>query len=42
VHIKGDGTPEQFQRVHEIVSATSPNRFNIANAIRLNSRLVVE
>jgi uncharacterized OsmC-like protein len=42
VHLKGDGTPEQFQKVHEIVNATSPNRFNIANSIRLNSNLVVE
>ncbi len=41
VHIKGDATPEQFEKVHRIVSATSPNRFNVANAIRLNSRLVV-
>jgi uncharacterized OsmC-like protein len=41
VHIKGDATPQQFENVHRIVSATSPNRFNVANAIRLNSRLVV-
>ena len=42
VHIKGNGTPEQFQKVHETVCATSPNRFNIANPIKLNSKLVVE
>jgi uncharacterized OsmC-like protein len=42
VHIKGNGTPEQFRKVHETVCATSPNRFNIANAIKLNSKLVVE
>ena len=42
VHIKGNGTPEQFQKVHETVNATSPNRFNMANAIKLNSKLVVE
>jgi len=42
VHIKGDGTPEQFQKVHEIVSATSPNRFNIGNPIKLNSKLMIE
>ena len=41
VHIKGDGTPEQFQKVHETVIATSPNRYNLANAVKLNSRLVV-
>jgi uncharacterized OsmC-like protein len=42
VHIKGEGTPEQFQKVHEIVSATSPNRFNLGNPVRLDSKLVVE
>ena len=42
VHIKGKGTRAQFQKVHETVRATSPNYFNIANPIRLNSKLVVE
>lgn len=42
VHIKGNGTPEQFQKVHDTVCATSPNRFNIANAIRLNGNLKVQ
>lgn len=42
VHIKGNGTPQQFQKVHEGVCATSPNRFNVANAIKLDSKLVVE
>lgn len=42
VFIKGKGTAEQFQKVHDIVTATSPNRFNIANRIKLNSDLVVE
>lgn len=42
VHIKGDGTPEQFQQIHEFVKRTSPNYYNIANAIALNSELVVE
>jgi uncharacterized OsmC-like protein len=42
VHIKGNGTPEQFQKIHETVCATSPNRFNIANPIKLNTHLVVE
>lgn len=42
VHIKGNGTPEQFQKVHDTVCATSPNRFNIANAIRLNGNLNVQ
>jgi len=42
VHVKGRGTPEQFQKVHETVCATSPNRFNVANPIKLNSKLIVE
>lgn len=42
VHIKGNGTKEQFQKVHETVIATSPNRFNVANPIRLTSNLKVK
>jgi uncharacterized OsmC-like protein len=42
VHIKGNGTPEQMRKIHELVLATSPNRFNIAQPIRLVAELVVE
>jgi uncharacterized OsmC-like protein len=42
VHVKGSGTPEQFEKVHRTVMATSPNYFNLANAIPLKARLVVE
>ena len=42
VRIKGDGTPEQFQDIHETVIRTSPNRFNMANPIKLESELLVE
>ena len=42
VHLKGNGTKEQFQKIHETVMATSPNRFNIANPIRLVPELVLE
>ncbi|HSI35271.1 MAG TPA: OsmC family protein [Tepidisphaeraceae bacterium] len=42
VHIKGDGTPEQMRKIHELVMATSPNRFNLANPIALEAELVVE
>jgi uncharacterized OsmC-like protein len=42
VHIKGNATPEEFEKVHEIVCATSPNRFNISKPIKLNTNLVVE
>ena len=41
VHIKGDGTPEQFENIHRTVMATSPNYFNLRNAIPLKSRLVI-
>jgi uncharacterized OsmC-like protein len=42
IRIKGDGTAEQFQKIHEAVMATSPNRWNVSNPIRLTSELVVE
>ncbi len=42
VRIAGDGTPEQFQKLHEIVKATSPNYFNITSSIPLFSELVIE
>ena len=40
VRIKGDGTQEQFDAIDEIVKATSPNYFNIANPITLKSERV--
>jgi hypothetical protein len=42
VRIKGNASEEEFLKVHEIVKATSPNRFNVAIAIALSSQLVVE
>jgi uncharacterized OsmC-like protein len=42
VRIAGNGTAEQFRQIHETVMATSPNRWNIANPIKLTSQLVVE
>ena len=41
VHIKGNATAEQFQEVHKTVMATSPNYYNMANAIAIKARLVV-
>lgn len=41
VFIKGDATPEQFEKVHRTVMATSPNYFNLANAVPLKSRLII-
>ena len=42
VRIKGAGTPEQFQEIHETVAKTSPNYFNIARPVKIDARLVVE
>jgi uncharacterized OsmC-like protein len=42
VRIKGDGTKEQFQEIHETVIKTSPNRYNMAQPIRLDAKLIVE
>jgi len=42
VIISGNGTPEQWNRIHETVKRTSPNRWNIANAVKLNSELIIE
>jgi uncharacterized OsmC-like protein len=42
VRIKGKGTAEQMRKIHELVMATSPNRFNLSQPIRLAAELVVE
>ena len=42
VYIKGNGTEAQFQEIHEAVCATSPNRFNLAQPIKLDAKLIVE
>src|SRR5438045_6827997 len=34
VVIKGDGTEEQFRKIHDMVLATSPNFSNISRAVR--------
>jgi uncharacterized OsmC-like protein len=41
VKIKGNGTAQQFEAIHRNVIATSPNRFNLANPIKLTSDLLV-
>ena len=40
VHLEGDGTPEQYQEIHQAVMATSPNFFNLAQPVELQGRLV--
>ena len=41
VRIKGSGTREQFAEIHSAVMATSPNFYNLANAVPLKSTLLV-
>lgn len=41
VRIKGDGTPEQFEEIHQTVMKTSPNYFNMSRPIRMNGTLLV-
>lgn len=42
VRIAGDGTQEQYEKMHEVVQRTSPNYYNISNPIELTSELLVE
>lgn len=42
VRIKGDGTQEQFDRIHQNVLKTSPNYFNVSRPIRVKASLSVE
>jgi hypothetical protein len=42
VRIHGNGTPDQFQRIHEFVLATSLNRWNLANSIDLRGEITFE
>ena len=41
VAIKGNGSPEQFEEIHQTVMKTSPNYFNISRPIRMNGTLRV-
>jgi uncharacterized OsmC-like protein len=42
VTMKGDGSEADFREIHDTVMKTSPNYFNIARPVRIDSRLVVE
>ncbi len=42
VRIRGNGTKEQFEQIHQFVQQTSPNFYNMANAIAMKPTLVVE
>jgi uncharacterized OsmC-like protein len=39
VRIVGNGTPEQFEEIHQTVMKTSPNYFNLNRPIRMNGVL---
>jgi uncharacterized OsmC-like protein len=41
VRIKGNGTPEQFQEIHETVMKTSPNYFNISQPVTIDARMEI-
>jgi uncharacterized OsmC-like protein len=41
VRIKGNGSPEQFEEIHQTVMKTSPNYFNLNRPIRMNGSLLV-
>ncbi len=41
VTLKGNGTPEQFEAIHQTVMRTSPNTFNLGRPIRLNGKLAI-
>ena len=41
VAIKGDGSPADFEEIHQTVMKTSPNYFNISRPIRLSGQLKI-
>ncbi|HLZ65505.1 MAG TPA: OsmC family protein [Aliidongia sp.] len=42
VRIKGSGTKEEFEEIHKVVMATSPNFYNVSRPVALRPTLVVE
>ncbi|WP_062234709.1 OsmC family protein [Fictibacillus sp. FJAT-27399] len=40
--VKGNGTKEQFEKIHDTVIRSSPNRATIANSIEIIPNLVIE
>ncbi len=41
VRIKGDGTAEDYEAIHQTVMKTSPNYFNLNRPIPMNGKLTV-
>lgn len=42
IRVKGNGTKEQFEKIHQTVIKTSPGRATFANAINIIPDLIVE
>lgn len=42
VHLAGNATPEQLEKLHSVVQRTSPNYYNISNPINLRCDLIVD
>ena len=42
IRIAGDGTAEQFEKMHEVVNRTSPNYYNITNPVAVDTTLIVD
>jgi len=42
VTISGDASTEEFENIHQMVMATSPNYYNLTRAVMLNPTFVVE
>jgi uncharacterized OsmC-like protein len=42
VRIKGDGSKEEFAKIHQAVMATSPNFYNMSRPVALKPTLVLE
>jgi len=42
VRIGGDGSPDQFEEIHQAVIRTSPNYFNISRPVPVNATLNVD
>ncbi|MGM8365986.1 OsmC family protein [Virgibacillus sp. W0181] len=42
IRVKGDGTKEQYEKIHQTVIKTSPNRATIENAIPIVPELIIE
>ena len=41
VRIKGDGSPQDFEEIHQTVMKTSPNYFNMSRPIKMSGSLAI-